>query len=78
MAVYQGKGVYGAVAIGKASVFQRQAAAVRRVRVDDPAAELERIEQAKAKARTANEHLKNRFIMLYFENLLQNYEKTMV
>ena len=50
MAVYQGKGVYGAVAIGKASVFQRQAAAVRRVRVDDTAAELERVEQAKAKA----------------------------
>ena len=50
MAVYQGKGVYGAVAIGKASVFQRQAAAVRRVRVDDPAAELEHIEQAKAQA----------------------------
>lgn len=48
MAVYQGKGVYGAVAIGKVSVFQRQAAEVRRVRVEDPAGELARVEQAKA------------------------------
>lgn len=50
MAVYQGKGVYGAVAIGKASVFQRQAADVRRVRVEDTAAEMTRMEEAKALA----------------------------
>ena len=31
MAVYQGKGVYGAVAIGKVYVFGRQEAEVRRI-----------------------------------------------
>ena len=50
MTVFQGKGVYGAVAIGRASVFKRQAAAVRRETIDDPAKELERIEAAKALA----------------------------
>ncbi|MBR5089952.1 MAG: phosphoenolpyruvate--protein phosphotransferase [Ruminiclostridium sp.] len=48
MVVYKGKGVYGAVAIGKVSVFKRQAAAVRRVSIEDTAAELERVEAAKA------------------------------
>ena len=50
MVVYKGKGVYGAVAVGKASVFKRQAAAVRRENIDDPAKELERVETAKAEA----------------------------
>ncbi|SDB19969.1 phosphotransferase system, enzyme I, PtsI [Ruminococcaceae bacterium FB2012] len=50
MAVFNGKGVYGAVAIGKAHVFKRQAAEVRRVSVSDTAAELERFENAKALA----------------------------
>ena len=50
MAVFQGKGVYGAVALGKAQVFKRQAAEVRRVSVDDTEKELERLESAKAQA----------------------------
>lgn len=50
MVVYHGKGVYGAVAIGRVSVFNRQAADVRRVTVDDPSKELERVEAAKALA----------------------------
>ena len=50
MVVYQGKRVYGAVAIGKVSVFKRQAAAVRRVSLEDTASELERVEAAKALA----------------------------
>jgi len=50
MAVYQGKGVYGAVAIGKVSVFGRQEAEVRRVSVEDTERELERVETAKALA----------------------------
>lgn len=45
-----GKGVYGAVAIGKISVFKRQEAQVRRVHVEDTAAELARVEAAKKKA----------------------------
>ena len=50
MTTFQGKGVYGAIAIGKVSVFKRQDAAVRREHVDDPAAELKRLEDAKAAA----------------------------
>lgn len=48
MVVYQGKGVYGAVAIGKVSVYSRQAADVRRVKIQDTDKELERVENAKA------------------------------
>ena len=50
MVVYQGKGVYGAVAIGKVSVYSRQAADVRRVKIQDTDKELERVENAKAEA----------------------------
>ena len=47
MTVYKGKGGYGAVAIGKASVFKRQDAPVRREIIDDPAKQLERVRAAK-------------------------------
>ncbi len=50
MKKYQGKGVYGAVAVGSVSVFRRQEAQVRRTRIEDTAAELTRLENAKAKA----------------------------
>lgn len=45
-----GKGVYGAVATGKISVFKRQEAQVRRIHVEDTAAELFRVDAAKKKA----------------------------
>lgn len=47
MKKYTGKGVYGGVAIGKISVFKRQEAEVRRVKVDDIEAEKARLEKAK-------------------------------
>ena len=47
MAVFKGKGVYGAVAVGKALIFKRQAAEVRRVSVQDTEHELERVNSAK-------------------------------
>lgn len=50
MKKFHGKGVYGAVAIGKVSLFRRQDMQVRRLRVEDTAAEIERVERAKAKA----------------------------
>ena len=50
MIIYNGKGVYGAVAIGHISVYKRQAAAVTRIEVADKAAELKRVEDAKAAA----------------------------
>lgn len=50
MLKFNGKGVYGAVAIGKISVFKRQEGQIRRIHITDTAAELERVEAAKQKA----------------------------
>ena len=50
MKKYQGKGVYGAVAIGKISLFKKPAAAVKRIRVADTDSEKTRFEQAKTLA----------------------------
>lgn len=50
MTRYVGKGVYGAVAIGRVSIFKKNDAAVSRVRVEDTAAEIARVDSAKAAA----------------------------
>ena len=50
MLKYQGKGVYGAVAVGKISVFNRQDVQVRREKTEDTASELKRLEDAKTAA----------------------------
>ena len=50
MKKFTGKGVYSSVAIGKISVFKRQDIQVKRVKIDDSAAELDRFEAAKAAA----------------------------
>ena len=50
MIKFNGKGVYGAIAIGKISVFKRQEALVRRVHITDTEAEKARVEKAKEKA----------------------------
>lgn len=50
MEKYIGKGVYGAVAIGKISVFKRSDMEVKRIKIDDPDGEIERLENAKKKA----------------------------
>lgn len=47
---FKGRGAYGAVAIGAASVFSRQKKEITPARTDDPEAELQRLEQAKAEA----------------------------
>ncbi len=44
---YQGKGVYGAIAIGKVSVFKKRDANVKRVHVNDTEGEKRRFEEAK-------------------------------
>lgn len=54
MTRYVGKGVYGAVAIGKISLFHRNDAVVSRVRVEDTGKEIARVEAAK---NTASEQL---------------------
>lgn len=50
MIKYTGKGVYGAIASGKISVFKRNEVSVKRVSVEDTDAELARVEDAKAQA----------------------------
>lgn len=47
---FTGKGVYGAVAVGKISVFKRQDIQVKRVKIEDPAVELAKLETAKQAA----------------------------
>ncbi len=50
MTVFNGKGVYGAIALGKISVFKRREAKVKRIHVEDTQAELKRLEEAKQRS----------------------------
>ena len=47
---FRGKGVYGAYAAGKVSLFVRHGTEVQRTEVEDPQAELKRLEEGKDKA----------------------------
>lgn len=47
MVTIQGKGVFGGVAIGRISFYSREKLVVKRRHIEDPQAELERLEQAK-------------------------------
>lgn len=51
MRIFSGRGVFGAVAIGKISVFKRNGVKAPKYRVNDTAAELERLNSAKEKAK---------------------------
>lgn len=50
MTVFKGKGVYGAIALGRISVFKRFKAKVNRIEISDVEAEKARLATAKAKA----------------------------
>lgn len=50
MTKYQGKGVYGAIAIGRISVFKRQDVQVKRIKIENADEELARLAAAKEKA----------------------------
>lgn len=50
MTTLKGKGVYGAIALGRISVFKRKEASVKRTHVDDTEAEKARLTAAKEKA----------------------------
>ena len=50
MTTLKGKGVYGAIALGRISVFTRKEASVKRVRIEDTKAEKARLGVAKKKA----------------------------
>lgn len=62
MTEFQGKGVFGAVAIGKISIFEKQEVKVKRCHITDTENEKARIEQAKEQAK---------------EQLQQIYEKAL-
>ena len=48
MQIYNGKSVFGGIAIGKISVYQKKVQQVKRVKIDDPEQEMARYEKAKA------------------------------
>ena len=50
MITLQGKGVFGGIAIGEIAFFKRDSGVVQRKKVGDPQAEIQRFENAKAKA----------------------------
>ena len=50
MSTLQGKGVFGGIAIGEISFFKRDSGIVQRKKVEDPQAEIQRFEEAKAEA----------------------------
>ena len=50
MKIYQGKGVYGAIAAGRITVFKRDRKQVKRDKIKNPEAELARFEDARGKA----------------------------
>ena len=48
MQIYNGKSVFGGIAIGKISAYQKKEQQVKRVKIDDPEQEMARYEKAKA------------------------------
>ena len=50
MTKYTGKGVYGAVAMGKISVFKKQDTAIKRIHTEDSEGEKKRVAEAKQAA----------------------------
>lgn len=48
MQIYNGKSVFGGIAIGKISVYQKKEQQVKRVKIDDPEQEMARYKKAKA------------------------------
>ena len=49
MQIYQGKSVFSGIAIGKIRVYKKNERQVKRVKVENPDAEMARFEEAKAK-----------------------------
>lgn len=57
MRIYQGKSVFGGIAIGKISVYKKREQQVKRVKIADAAAEIARYESAKSMALTQLQEL---------------------
>ena len=74
MTTLKGKGVYGAIALGKISVFTRKEAAVKRTHIDDIAAEKARLEAAKEKATEQLQEIYNKALKEVGEANAQIFE----
>ena len=74
MITLKGKGVYGAIALGKISVFTRKEAAVKRTHIDDIEAEKERLEAAKEKATEQLREIYNKALKEVGESNAQIFE----
>ena len=74
MTTLNGKGVYGAIALGKISVFTRKEAAVKRTHIDDIAAEKARLEAAKEKATEQLQEIYNKALKEVGEANAQIFE----
>ena len=66
MKTYEGKSVFGGVAIGKVLVYKKGEQQVKRYRVSDTKAEIERFEGAKAEQRRKWRNLKAFFRLPIF------------
>ena len=74
MVKFKGKGVYGAVAIGKISVFNRQEASVRRVHIEDTETEIKRLELAKKRSTDQLQEIDNKALKEVGETNAQIFE----
>ena len=74
MITLKGKGVYGAIALGRISVFTRKEAAVKRTHIDDIAAEKERLAAAKEKATEQLQEIYNKALKEVGEANAQIFE----
>lgn len=71
---FTGKGVYGAIAIGKISVFNRQEASVRRIHIKDTKEEIKRLEKAKERSSEQLREIYNKALKEVGETNAQIFE----
>jgi len=71
---FTGKGIYGAIAIGEISVFKRHDIKVKRIKIDNPEKELDRLEKAKETALSQLEEIYNKALVEVGEANAQVFE----
>ena len=74
MTTFRGKGVYGAIALGRISVFKRKEASVKRTHIDDIEAEKARLEAAKENAKAQLQEIYNKALREVGEANAQIFE----
>ena len=74
MTTFKGKGVYGAIALGRISVFKRKEASVKRTHIDDIEAEKLKLQIAKEKASNELQEIYNKALKEVGEANAQIFE----